>query len=77
MSLENLSRSYKESAKLLRDRLTLLRAMARQTQDPEEKYALNHRINTLAPILTEMNDLEELTRRYYERGYWRNEKYTL
>ena len=77
MSLENLSWSYKESAKLLRDRLTLLRAMARQTQDPEEKYALNHRINTLAPILTEMNDLEELTRRYYERGYWRNEKYTL
>jgi hypothetical protein len=28
-------------------------------------------------MLTQMNELAELTAHYYERGYWRNAKYTL
>lgn len=31
----------------------------------------------LTPILTQMNELAELTAHYYDRGYWRSEKYTV
>ena len=46
-------------------------------EDPEEIWRIRRRIAVLSPILTEMNELSELTARYYERGYWRSEKYTL
>ena len=77
MSLSELSAAYEQSAQLLRQRLRQLRQMLQQTDDPEVAFALRHRIGELAPLLTEMNDLAELTRRYYERGYRKNEKYTL
>ena len=45
--------------------------------DPEAVFQIKRRIAELTPILTEMNELAELTAHYYERGYYRNEKYTL
>lgn len=77
MKLEELSAAYEESAQLLRDRLSLLRKAIRESKDEEEKWHLQRRIAELTPILTQMNELAELTARYYEKGYWRNEKYTL
>jgi len=77
MSLEELSLAYAHSAGLLRCRLQQLRQQLKQTEDPEVRYALEERIRELTPILTEMNDLAELTANYYERGYWRDEKYTV
>lgn len=77
MSLSELSAAYEQSAQLLRQRLRQLRQMLQQTDDPEVEFALRQRMGELSPLLTEMNDLAELTRRYYERGYWKNEKYTL
>ena len=77
MTLEELSAAYEASAGLLRARLRDLRRMLAQAQDPEVVFALKHRIAQLTPMLTEMNELSELTRHYYERGYWRNEKYTV
>ena len=75
--MKNLSRSYEESAQLLRRRLKLLRQAVAKSHDPEEIWHLKRRIAELAPLLTEMNDLAELTAHYYDRGYWRNEKYTV
>ena len=40
-------------------------------------WRIKRRIAELTPLLTQMNELAELTERYYERGYYRNEKYTL
>lgn len=77
MTLEELSREYALSAKLLQERIRLLRQMIRQSQDADEQWMLQRRIAELTPILTQMNDLAELTAHYYDRGYWRNEKYTL
>ena len=77
MTLTALSESYEQSARLLRERLSRLRLLLKQTDDPEEKWQLRQRMAQLTPMLTEMNELAELTARYYERGYWRNEKYTL
>lgn len=77
MTLQEMSAAYEASAGLLRARLRDLRRMLTQTQDPEVIFALKHRIAELTPLLTEMNELAELTKRYYERGYWRSEKYTI
>ena len=77
MKLAELSEYYEASAQLLRIRLSQLRKAVQNTDDPEEKWHLQRRIAELTPILTQMNELAELTAHYYDRGYWRNEKYTL
>ena len=77
MTLRELSKCYEEAAKPLRRRLKELRTLLEQAQDPEEIWQLKRRIAELTPILTQMNELAELTAHYYDRGYWRNEKYTL
>ena len=77
MTLVEMSQEYAYSAKLLKQRLRLLRQELAVAQDPEEIWHLKRCIAELTPMLTQMNELTELTARYYERGYWRNEKYTL
>ena len=77
MTLMELSGGYAHSAALLRCRLRQLRLELSQTADPEAIWHLKRRIAELTPMLTEMNELAELIAHYYERGYWRSEKYTL
>ena len=77
MTLAELSKCYEEAAVPLRARLRQLRQMLEQTEDPEEIWHIKRRIAELTPMLTQMNELAELTARYYERGYYRNGKYTL
>ena len=77
MTLAELSPGYAESARLLKERMRLLRQLRRQTRDPEEKWHLERRMAELEPMLTQMNDLAELTAHYYDRGFWRDEKYCL
>ena len=77
MNLTELSREYEASAQLLRDRMRQLRQSIRTSSDPEEIWHLKRRIADLTPMLTQMNELADLTAHYYDRGYWRNEKYTV
>lgn len=77
MTMLELSRCYEEAAVPLRARLRQLRRLLAQTQDPEEIFHLKRRIQELTPMLTQMNELAELTAHYYDRGYWRSDKYTL
>lgn len=77
MTLTELSPAYEASAVLLRKRLRELRTQLSDCRDPEEIWHLKRRIAELTPILTQMNELAELTAHYYDRGYWRNEKYTV
>lgn len=77
MTLKELSTGYREAGELLRLRLRSLRCRLKTVQDPEERWHIRREITELTPILTQMNELAELTERYYEKGYWRNEKYTL
>ena len=77
MTLAELSVEYEESARLLRVRMHDLRLMIQNTEDPEEKWQLQRRLAALTPLLTQMNELADLTAHYCDRGYWRNEKYTL
>ena len=77
MTLAELSRCYEEAAVPLRARLRQLRIALAETDDPEEIWHLKRRIAELTPMLTQMNELAELTAHYYDRGYYRSEKYTL
>ena len=61
----------------LRNRLRELRQALAVSDDPEEIWHIKRRIGELTPMLTQMNELADLTAHYYDRGYWRSEKYTV
>ena len=77
MTLQELSAAYEAAAVPLRTRLSQLRKLLAQEEDPEEIWRLQRRIAELTPMLTQMNELAELTAHYYDRGYYRSEKYTV
>ena len=77
MTLEELSKCYEAAAVPLRARLRELRKMLEKAEDPEEIFHIKRRIGELSPMLTQMNELADLTAHYYDRGYYRSEKYTL
>ena len=77
MTLAELSVCYQQAAIPLRARLRELRFALDKADDPEEIWHLKRRIAELTPLLTQMNELADLTEHYYDRGYWRSEKYTL
>ena len=77
MTLQEMSKEYEASAQLLRDRLRQLRKELVDARDAEEIWHLKRRIAELTPMLTQMNELADLTAHYYERGYYRSAKYTL
>ena len=77
MTLKEISRCYREAAVPLRARLKALRRELAQAEDPDTIWHLKRRIAELTPLLTQMNELAELTAHYYDRGYYRSEKYTL
>ena len=77
MTLQELSAEYEAAAVPLRARLSLLRKLLGQATDSEEVWHLQRRIAELTPMLTQMNELAELTAHYYDKGYYRSEKYTL
>ena len=77
MTLQELSLCYEAAAVPLRARLRELRQAMAAADDPEEIWHLKRRIAELTPMLTQMNELAELTAHYYDRGYYRSEKYTV
>ena len=54
-----------------------LREQAKAAPTKEERERLKRRILELQQLQRQSRELAELTRHYYERGYYRNEKYTL
>lgn len=77
MTLAEIAAGYREAAVPLRVRLRELRTALKTAEDPEEVWHLKRRIAELTPMLTECNALAALCEHYYERGYYRNETYTL
>ena len=77
MTLAELSVCYEEAAVPLRRRLRELRLLLAATEDPEDIWRCKGRIAELSPMVTQLIDLAELSAHYYDRGYYRNEKYTV
>lgn len=76
MTLYQMSYVYREDALRFQMRITVLREQAR-TAEGEDKLRLKRRILELQQLLRQSRELADLTRHYYERGYYRNERYTL
>ena len=76
MTLYQMSFVYREDALRFCMRITVLREQAR-TAEGEDKLRLKRRILELQQLLRQSRELADLTRHYYERGYYRNERYTL
>ena len=74
MTLYQISFTYRADAAVLRTRISELRAAARAAQDREEAERL---IAELQVLRRQSSELAELTKRYYERNYHRDERYTL
>lgn len=77
MTLKELSSTYREAAALLEGRIKSLQKAAARCDDPEEIWHLRRRVADLKPMLEQTRELAELTEHYYDKGYWRNEKYTV
>ena len=77
MTLYQMSFVYREDALRFRMRITMLREQARSAATREERECFKRRILELQQLLRQSRELAELTRHYYERGYYRSEKYTL
>ena len=77
MTLLELSVTYRASAQALRLRIAQLRAEKKVQTDPDAVRSLNRRIAELEPLLREARELAVLTAHYYDRGYHKNERYTL
>ncbi len=77
MTLAQIGAEYEASAELLRQRLTQLRREERKNRNAQERWALRQRIETLEGMLTQCNDLARLCTHYYERGFYRDARYTL
>ena len=77
MTLYQISFTYRADAAVLRARISELRAAARAAQDREEAERLKRRIAELQVLRRQSSELAELTKRYYERNYHRDERYTL
>lgn len=76
MTLYQMSYVYREDALRFRMRITVLHEQAKAAEG-EDKLRLKRRILELQQLLRQSRELADLTRHYYERGYYRNEKYTL
>lgn len=77
MTLKELSGTYREAALLLERRIKSLQLAAARSDDPDEIWRLRRRVAELKPMLLQTRELAELTEHYYDRGYWRSEKYTV
>ena len=61
MTLREMSACYEAAAVPLRERRRELRQQLTVAEDPEEIWHLKRRIAELTPMLTQMNELKELT----------------
>ena len=77
MTLYQMSAMYRHDAEIFRKRINVLRARTRESKDPVEIRELKERIVDLQTMRRQSKELEMLTRRYYERWYHRDERYTL
>ena len=77
MTLRELSEEYRRTAVPVRRRLKELRQAEKHETDPEKRFWLKRRMLALGQALAQLNELAELCEHYYDRGYYRNEKYRL
>lgn len=76
MKLDELSVQYRDQYNVLQERIAYLNVLSSQAVG-RDLDMLGYRIEMLTAMKKEAGQLAALTGRYYERGYRRNEKYSL
>lgn len=78
MTLKEMSEKvYRADERVFDERIVWLRGQLRAAGSQEEKQALRVRIGELRLLRRQSREVAEVTGRYYERGYHRDERYTL
>lgn len=75
MKLAELAVSYREQADILRHRIQLVGELPVHTE--EERIVKEERLRILEAMRRDVRDVAVICERYYERGYRRNERYTI
>lgn len=77
MTLLELSKEYRAQSEVLRGRILELQLLWSKTRNENLRCALAERIRVLTAMRREAREIAVICERYYERGYRRNERYTL
>lgn len=77
MTLVEMSELYRRQPQILDGRIRLLTALEKGLEDEKEQCLMRSRIDMLVKMRREAQELALVTGRYYERGYRRNERYSL
>lgn len=77
MKLIEISEEYAVSEALLRSRIAWLRHEEAAAVEERQRYALHRRILDLQPLLRDCRRIQRLTANYYDRSYYRDERYTV
>lgn len=77
MTLLELSKEYRAQSDALRGRILELQLLWSQCRNERLRAALAERIRQLTAMRREVRDVAVLLEHYYDRGYRRNERYTI
>ena len=77
MTMKEMAPWCRRQARVLKDGIRTLRQEKQAAESQEVREDLEARIAALYPIVREMEELAEHMEHYYDRGYSRNEKYTI
>lgn len=75
MTLAELAVSYRNTQELLRHRIQLVQELPACTE--AEAIAKTERLRLLEAMRRDVRDMAVICERYYDRGYRRNERYSL
>ena len=75
MQLQEMAAEYARSAQMITARMTELRLQERQEPDRDKRCRLRRRIRELYPLRQQCRELEQITRKYYDRSFFINGKY--
>ena len=76
-SIDSLTEKGWKEAELLSRRLAQLRQEEREARDESQRFSLHRRILDLEPLLRQCRQLHRLTAHYYDRSYYRDERFTV
>ena len=78
MTMTELAKEYRDSAAMIKERMTTLRQRLETEELCEmDKLRLRIRIDTLAAIFRETNEAAVYMERYYDRRYKKNGRFTV
>ena len=74
--MKKLADEYKRTLKALNKRITELRKQREEVEDEKKVNDINNRLSIFYAMQRDVREVEKEVRHYYDKGWWRSEKYT-